>query len=174
MTVPTIFPADAHAMLAAGATLIDIRDADAFAREHIAGAVNRPLADIGRHPLPTGPIIFHCQSGMRTTAHADALAAAAGAARCVLLQDGIDGWRGGGLPTIRDRRQPLEIMRQVQLGAGALALLGVLLGWLIHPALFSVSAFVGAGLMVAGATGWCGMARLLRIMPWNKTRPLPS
>jgi hypothetical protein len=58
-------------------------------------------------------------------------------------------------------------MRQVQIAAGALILLGVMLGWLIHPAFYGVSAFVGAGLMVAGATGWCGMASLLRIMPWN-------
>ena len=27
---------------------------------------------------------------------------------------------------------------------------------------------VGAGLFVAGATGFCGMARLLAVMPWNR------
>ena len=58
-------------------------------------------------------------------------------------------------------------MRQVQLIAGALILSGILLGWLVHPGFYGMSAFVGAGLTVAGATGWCGMARLLRIMPWN-------
>ncbi|MDG6745875.1 DUF2892 domain-containing protein [Staphylococcus aureus] len=31
-----------------------------------------------------------------------------------------------------------------------------------------MSAFVGAGLMFAGVTGWCGMANLLRVMPWNR------
>ena len=59
-------------------------------------------------------------------------------------------------------------MRQVQLAAGALVLLGVLLGFLVTPAFFGVSAFVGAGLMMAGATGWCGMARVLARMPWNR------
>jgi hypothetical protein len=43
------------------------------------------------------------------------------------------------------------------------------LGFLVAPAFFGVSAFVGAGLTMAGATGWCGMARLLRIMPWNRS-----
>jgi hypothetical protein len=27
---------------------------------------------------------------------------------------------------------------------------------------------VGAGLTFAGVTGFCGMARLLAVMPWNK------
>ncbi|WP_325231663.1 YgaP-like transmembrane domain, partial [Sphingobium sp.] len=65
-------------------------------------------------------------------------------------------------------RQPIEVMRQVQLVAGGLVLLGVVLGFLVAPAFFGLSAFVGAGLIMAGATGWCGMARLLRLMPWNR------
>jgi hypothetical protein len=28
--------------------------------------------------------------------------------------------------------------------------------------------FVGAGLTVAGVTGFCGMARLLALLPWNR------
>ena len=41
-------------------------------------------------------------------------------------------------------------------------------GWLVAPGFFALSAFVGAGLMFAGVTGWCGMAHLLRVMPWNR------
>ena len=67
-----------------------------------------------------------------------------------------------------DRAQPLEIMRQVQIAAGMLVLAGVLLGVFVAPAFLGLSAFVGAGLLVAGVTGWCGMANLLRIMPWNR------
>jgi hypothetical protein len=32
----------------------------------------------------------------------------------------------------------------------------------------ALSAFVGAGLIVAGITGFCGMANLLLHMPWNR------
>ncbi len=170
MAISMITPQQAKAAMAAGASLIDIRDPDEHARERIAGAVNRPLAQIGSQPLPAGPLIFHCRSGMRTSGNAQALEAAAGGATCHLLAGGIDAWRGQGLATIVDRRQPLEIMRQVQLAAGALILLGVLLGWLISPAFVALSAFVGAGLMVAGGTGWCGMARLLQVMPWNRRK----
>ncbi len=33
---------------------------------------------------------------------------------------------------------------------------------------YAVPAFVGAGLTFAGITGWCGMAKLLALMPWNR------
>ena len=165
MTISTVAPHDAHRLIAAGATLIDIRDPDEHARENIPGALNRPLARLGE--LPAGPVIFHCRSGMRTEANAETLADAA-TGDCYLLAGGIDGWRAAALPINLDRRQPLEIMRQVQLVAGGLVLFGVILGFLVTPVLFGLSGFVGAGLMLAGATGWCGMARLLRVMPWNR------
>ncbi|WEK43882.1 MAG: rhodanese family protein [Candidatus Sphingomonas colombiensis] len=169
MMIETIPPAEARRLVEQGATLIDIRDADEYAREKIPGAVNVPLARIGE--VPAEPLVFHCRSGIRTQANAAALAAAAAGAPCHLLAGGIDAWRTAGLPTKIDRAQPLELMRQVQLVAGGLILLGVVLGFLVAPALFglsALSAFVGAGLMTAGATGWCGMARLLRVMPWNR------
>jgi len=45
---------------------------------------------------------------------------------------------------------------------------GYALSLLIHPAFIYLSVFVGAGLSVAGLTGWCGMSMLLSKMPWNK------
>jgi hypothetical protein len=42
------------------------------------------------------------------------------------------------------------------------------LGLLVHPAFFGLAAFVGAGLAFAGLTGFCGMARLLALAPWNR------
>ena len=168
MPITTITPQDAATAMAAGATLVDIRDVDEHARESIKGAIHVPLARLGDMPRVAGPIIFHCKSGMRTQANASALVAAAGDAPCRIMEGGLDGWRAAGLPTSVDRRQPIEVMRQVHLVAGGLVLLGALLGFLVAPAFFGLSAFVGAGLMMAGATGWCGMAELLRLMPWNR------
>lgn len=168
MSIPTIAPAEARLAVENGALLVDIRPGDEHARERIAGAVNVPLTDLSSLVAKGRVVVFHCRSGMRTAAHADALEAAAKGVPCHLLEGGIDGWRKAGLLTVKDTRQPLEIMRQVQLGAGGLVLGGVLLGAAIHPAFFGISAFAGAGLMMAGATGWCGMAQLLRRMPWNR------
>lgn len=171
MPVIETTPRDAAALIAAGARLIDVRGPDEHARERIAGAANLPLdALCAGAPLPAGhgPVVFHCKGGMRTRAQAARLAEAAGDAPCHVLAGGIEGWRAAGLPTQVDRGQPLEIMRQVQLAAGGLVVAGVLGGWLLHPALFALAGFVGAGLMLAGATGFCGMARLLERMPWNR------
>jgi rhodanese-related sulfurtransferase len=166
MTMTRISPEEAQARIAAGALLVDIREADEHARARIPGARNLPLArleTIGDAPA----VIFHCRTGMRTEANAPRLAQAA-LCEAYLLEGGIEGWRKAGLPVTEDRKAPLEIMRQVQIAAGLLVLSGVLLGFAVAPAFFGISAFVGAGLTFAGTTGWCGMAKLLALMPWNR------
>lgn len=168
MTLPSLSPAETAAAIKTGARLIDIRTTDEHARDYIASAVNLPLDRIGDLLHEDRPVIFHCKSGMRTASNVAQLAAAAGSARAYIMDGGIDAWRAGGLPTVRDSSLPLEIMRQVQITAGTLVLAGLLLGLFISPAFFGVSAFVGAGLAFAGITGWCGMARMLGFMPWNR------
>lgn len=59
-------------------------------------------------------------------------------------------------------------MRQVQIVAGALVLLGALLAWSVDPAFLALSAAVGGGLAFAGISGSCLMARILGHMPWNR------
>ena len=168
MTCLPLDPSEAHAKMQSGALLIDIRGTDEYAREHIRGATNVPLDRIGELGTAPSPVIFHCRSGMRTEANTARLAAATGGGPAYILSGGIDAWRAAGQPTVLDKKQPMEIMRQVQIAAGTLILVGVLLGFFWSPALFGLSAFVGAGLVVAGATGWCGMAEMLRALPWNR------
>ena len=84
------------------------------------------------------------------------------------MEGGLDAWKRAGLPVVADRRQPLELMRQVQIVAGSMVVLGVVLGALVTPWLFLLSGFVGAGLIFAGVTGTCGLANVLRNMPWNR------
>jgi rhodanese-related sulfurtransferase len=152
------------------AVLFDIRDPDEFARRHVKGARLRPLATLEADPLtvPKGQqAIFTCRSGMRTAANCQRLAAAVDG-EAFVLEGGVDGWAAAGLPLVENRKAPLELMRQVQIAAGSLVLIGVALGFLIHPGFFGLSAFVGAGLTFAGVSGFCGMARLLGAMPWNR------
>ena len=56
----------------------------------------------------------------------------------------------------------------MHIAAGLLILLGIIGGFFLNPVLFGLSAFVGAGLTFAGVTGFCGMARLLMLAPWNR------
>jgi hypothetical protein len=74
---------------------------------------------------------------------------------------------------LRYRRQARVIPgraqeRQVRIAAGSLVLLGIGLGWFVHPYLYGLSAFVGGGLVFAGITDTCGMGMLLARMPWNQ------
>ena len=169
MTCQTVTPAEALRLVSEGAKLVDIRGAGEFARARLPGAENRPLDALGT-VSHEGPVVFHCKSGMRTAANAGRLAAAA-PGEAYLVEGGLDGWRKAGLPVEETRGAPLEIMRQVQIAAGLLVLAGVLLGWLVAPAWFGLAAFVGAGLTFAGVSGWCGMAHLLAVMPWNRRSP---
>jgi rhodanese-related sulfurtransferase len=172
MSLPTIKPAEARRLLDGGAILIDIRESDEHAREKIPGARHMPLSKLDEADLAVHqgkPVIFHCKSGARTQANAPRLAGKlAEACEAFIVEGGLDAWRKAGLPVVTDRRQPLELQRQVQIGAGSLALVGTLLGLLVSPWFFAVPAFVGAGLMMAGLTGFCGMARILTRAPWNR------
>ena len=168
-------PRSARTLLEQGALLVDIRAADEHARERIPGACCIPLAQLASTPrlrqaAPGQAIVFHCRSGMRTLANAAALAAASPGCTAYVIDGGLDAWKHAGLPVIRDARAPLELMRQVQIGAGSLALLGAVLAAMVSPWFLLLPGFVGTGLMVAGLTGFCGMGRLLVRMPWN--RPL--
>jgi rhodanese-related sulfurtransferase len=167
MSLPTISPADAKRLIDQGATLIDIRGADERAREHIPGSHHGPLAQLTDFAGVSAPIIFHCRSGMRTASNAQRLRDSA-PCEAYMLAGGIDGWKQAGLPVIKDKSQPIEISRQVMIVAGALVITFVLLGAFAAPAFYVLAGLIGAGLMFGGATGWCGMAKLLAIMPWNR------
>ncbi len=64
----------------------------------------------------------------------------------------------------------LPLMRQVQIAAGSLVLLGLILSQTVAPAWIFHTWFVGAGLVFAGVSGFCGLARLLAVLPWNRMR----
>ena len=164
-----ISPQDAKRLVKAGAMLVDVREADEHARERIPGAKHYALSQIDgpldSHGAPA--VIFHCRSGGRTKAAAQRLGSVAGP-NVWILDGGIEAWRAAGLPVLKDNRQPLEMMRQVQIAAGSLVTLGVIFGALVHPTFYAVAGAVGAGLVFAGLTGTCGMARLLALAPWNR------
>jgi rhodanese-related sulfurtransferase len=171
----SLSPAEAQRLLASGkAVLIDIREADEFAREHILGARHVPLSGLDGHDFDrersAGMVaIFQCQSGRRTEMNRDRLAAL-GFAESYVIDGGLNAWRAAGLPSHLDRRQPLPLQRQVQIAAGSLVVAGVLLALLVSPWFALLSGFVGAGLVFAGASGTCALAEVLAMMPWNRTQ----
>ena len=177
MGLPTITPVEAKRRLASGsAILVDIREPMEHARESIPGARLYPLSAFDAKALTAlggahaPALIFHCQGGRRTADNADRLRTC-GVPEAYILEGGISGWKAAGYPTSIDRTKPIELQRQVQITAGLLILTGMLLAWLVSPLFLGLSAFVGTGLVFAGISGWCGMARVLGVMPWNRLSP---
>lgn len=170
--VKPISPERAAELVREGAVLIDIRERDEYLRERIEGARHHALSVIDReHPARPGDdvLIFHCRSGARTAQSAAQLAKGVPAGvEAYVLDGGIEAWKKAGLPVTLDRTAPLPIIRQVQIAAGGLVVVGTILGATVSPGFYLLAGLVGAGLVFAGVTGFCGMANLLACMPWNR------
>ena len=165
--IRSIKPGEAKNLLEKEALLVDIREPEEFAREGIAGARLQPLSVLAH--LPPDPdreraAVFFCHSGRRAKDNA-ALLEDRGFAATYLMEGGLVAWEKAGLPVTR-RSLPLPMPRQIQMGAGALVFLFSLLSF-FKPFFTYLTLFVGAGLIFAGYSGICLMAKLLARMPWN-------
>ena len=150
--------------------VIDVREPMEYAAGHIAGSLNVPLARISEADLPGGPLVLVCHSGNRSSQALSRLLQNGHPHPLADLEGGIPAWQEAGLPVRKLNNAPLPLMRQVQIAAGSLVLLGVILSQTLAPGWIWLSGFVGAGLVFAGVSGFCGMARLLAVMPWNRVR----
>jgi len=172
-TIKKITASEVKQALDAGTrvSLIDVRSPAEFESAHIGGSVLMPLDQVdcaAVKAVAEGATlrVLVCQSGIRADKAAAKLAVG-GETGFVVLEGGVGAWGRAGMPLLRGRfTLPLE--RQVFIAAGFLVLAGVILGWQVHPGYFGLSAFVGAGLMVAGLTGFCPMAVLIGKLPWNQ------
>jgi rhodanese-related sulfurtransferase len=180
MSILTITPRQLEELRTAGKAvdLIDVRSPAEYREVHVAFARNVPLdrldpAAVGRQrtALPEEPLYVICRSGSRGRQACEKLMAAGW--NVVNVEGGTPAWAGAGLPVVRGKKA-ISLERQVRIAAGSLVLLGVLLGWLVHPAFLGLSAFVGAGLVFAGITDTCGMGMLLARMPWNQVKDAPT
>ena len=157
------------------ARIIDVREPAEFASAHIAGARSIPLGMLDRVEIAPGEgekLLLVCASGRRSGMACERLAAPG--REVYSLAGGIGAWKQAGGAIAEGARQVLPLERQVLAIAGFLVLSGVILSLLLHPYFIALSAFVGAGLMVAGLTGFCGMALLLARAPWNQRSGAPS
>ena len=127
MSLPKLSPAEAKRLMDEGAVLVDIRDRDEHARERVPGARNHPLSQLDSASFSeTAVVIFHCRRGMRTQTNVARLAKAV-QGQAYIVEGGIEAWRKAGLPVDKDRRQPIEMARQVPVSYTHLTLPTILL-----------------------------------------------
>ena len=171
----TIRPADLQELMLREPllALIDVRTPVEFAEVHVPKAINMPLDQLDPQALLESrpgsadqPTYLLCRSGMRATKAAEKFAKA-GHDVGVVVEGGTLAWVEAGLPVDRGTAKVISLERQVRIGAGSLVLLGVILALLVNPYFIGLSGFVGAGLIFAGISDWCGMGLLLAKAPWN-------
>ncbi len=161
--------------------IIDVREEDEFSAEHIPDSINIPLSSFASmapgilNQLGERAILIMCRSGVRAV-QAQAMAKGLGfndAHTYQVYEGGIIRWKKDGQPVVsRQVKAPLPLMRQVQLVVGTLTLLFAVLGAVVDPRFAYGAAFMGAGLVLAGVTGFCPLANLLAKLPWNRADAL--
>lgn len=151
--------------------LIDVRTPAEHGEIHIEGSHLMPLDCLDAEAVnglagQVDACVIVCRSGKRAAAAMEKLAAA-GCGNLQVLEGGVTAWEESGLPVNRGAKA-MSLERQVRIVAGGMVLLGVALGATVQAGFYGLSAFVGAGLVFAGITDWCGMAMVLAKMPWNQ------
>lgn len=178
MGIQTLSASELNTRLSAGEriTVIDVRTPVEFTEVHAPQAVNIPLDRLSPAELAKigcvecgQPVYLLCRGGQRATKAADKLLAA-GFTRPVVITGGTLAWIEAGLPVTRGEAKVISLERQVRIAAGAIVLTAALLAHFVHPGFVWVAAFVGAGLVFAGITDFCGMGLLIAKMPWNQRR----
>ena len=178
--IPNIDPRNLHRLMARGQAvhLVDVRTPAEYADGHAPGARSLPLDRVDAQRIretldaeagEKQPIYLICASGVRAE-QAAARLHAQGLQRLVLVEGGTQAWARQRLPLQRQSRLP-SLERQTQIAVGALILLLLAKASLLHPAFYALTGLLGAGLLVAGITGRCGLTALLARMPWNRNYP---
>lgn len=171
----TIKPGELEKKLRKNPELIlwDVRTPVEYSEVHVPEARSTPLDRLfskilleQEEKLKEKEIFLICRSDSRSRNAAETLAKR-GFDNVVVVEGGTLAWIKEGLPVERGSVKVLSLERQVRIAAGSLVLLGAALGWRVHPAFYGLSAFIGAGLVFAGITDWCGLGLLIAKLPWN-------
>lgn len=182
--VPIVTPEQLHAELLAGKSpvLVDVRTPAEYRAGHIPGAQLIPVDELspatienhlGSHAAGRDETLYiTCHAGQRAARAADSLKQS-GYTNIALVEGGTQRWEQRGLP-LRRCGSAISLERQVQIAIGSLLILKVVLGYGVHELFFVAAAFIGAGLIFAGITRWCGMAQLIARMPWNRSGNCPE
>ncbi|AIV33267.1 MULTISPECIES: rhodanese-like domain-containing protein [Streptomyces] len=177
MTTPTALATDEARTRLHELTVIDVRTPGEYAGGHLPGALNIPLDQIQRalpdirHATDRGDVLVVCASGARSQNACKILAE--NGITAATLSGGTGAWTADGHELHRPQgasRATWGMERQVRLTAGAIVLLGLLLGLVVHPAFQLLSAGIAGGLVFSALTNTCGMAAMLAKLPHNRPR----
>ncbi len=156
-------------------TIVDVRTPAEVDNEYFEGCLNLPLQDITADRFQSTvagcgaeeTIYLLCARGMRAQKAAEQLESVI-SNPLVVVSGGTNAIKEAGIELKKGGRTVISLERQVRIAAGSLVVVGVILGSLVTPGFYGLSAFVGAGLVFAGVTDTCAMGMMLARMPWNR------
>ena len=157
-------------------TIVDLRTTAEVASEALSDTIHLPVQALDPDSFQQAisasekqhkTVYLLCQGGIRANKAVEILSGKV-EHDLVVIEGGLNALKTLGIKIVKGAGKVISLERQVRITAGALTVLGVVLGSLISPHWYGLSAFVGAGLMFAGITDTCGMALMLAKMPWNK------
>lgn len=176
MSHTRIHPTDLLVNASADLCILDVRTAAEVKARSLPGCIHIPLHELTPQRLQQaiaesgkdGSCVYLlCQGGKRAELAAEQLAGQVDAKLCI-VDGGIQAVQAANFPLQETARKVIPLERQVRIAAGLLVLTGALLGTLVHPGYYGLSAFVGAGLVFAGITDICPMGMMIARMPWNR------
>jgi len=152
------------------AVLIDVREPAEYRSEKISYALNIPLSRIQSNYIQQHKdkkVILHCKSGNRSLEACKKVIQSLDF-DIYTIDGGIDAWAASGMDIETGKSNILPLNRQVQLTIGLMILSGLVIYQCVTPFGLVLPLVAGIGLMNAGITGWCGLAKIMALMPWNK------
>lgn len=163
---------DLQTDLAKRVLVADVRTPGEFALSHMQWAINLPLDTFNDHIEKLkeyDTVVCYCNSG-NSSSQFIKRAEWKWINNCVNFSGGLSSCKWCDLVT---KKWPLPLMQQVQVVAGWLVLLWIILRLVMstyerNNYFIILSAFVGWGLVFAWISGRCGMAKILARMPRNK------
>lgn len=152
--------------------LVDVRTPAEFREVHVTGAVNVPLDQLTpdrifsqAHGSSPPAVHFICKKGGRGRQACEKVIPVGLTA--INVEGGTEACVAAGLP-VECGKKSISLERQVRMIAGTLVATGAILAMVVHPYFAGIPAFVGLGLLYAGATDSCMMGMALAKMPWNQ------
>lgn len=171
MPVSDCCPKDVFDRLSKGEDiqLVDVREPDEYSAVKVEHSLHLPLSRLSQSTSILSrrkDIYLLCRSGKRADTAAQRLEQL-GFDRLHVVKGGLDAWVRSDLPVEGTGLHVWPLERQVRFTAGLLVLVGIILSYSINSNWIFLSCVVALGMVMSAMTGTCGMANVLRMMPWN-------
>ncbi len=152
--------------------LIDVREPDEYAKEHIEWAINIPMSTIHFgwkekfKPFEDHQIIVLCESWNRAAMSKKIIE---NDCKCDVrvYEWGLIWWKEEWKETFWNKWYNIPVMRQVQIAIWVLSLIFGLLAYFVHPSFVFGNIGLWAWLTFAGITWNCMLAMLIAKLPFN-------